>query len=251
MRTEIMPSPTERIALVTGGSRGIGAAIVQRLAADGYTVAFTYVSSHTAADALVDTVRDAGGTAIAYQADGTDEEAFAAVVESVVNRAGGLDVLVNSAGGGTWSELTELPVAEIDSMIAINVRALVLATRAAIPHLREGGRIINIGSVNADYTGFVGGSVYSMTKGAVASFTKALARELVPRGLTVNNVQPGPVHTDANPSDGPAGETLRSRIAVERFGSPVEVAALVSYLTTPEAAFMTGASLNIDGGFSA
>jgi 3-oxoacyl-[acyl-carrier protein] reductase len=135
-------------------------------------------------------------------------------------------------------------------MISLNVRGLALTTRAAIPHLRSGGRIINIGSVNADYTGFVGGSIYSMTKGAVASFTKALARELSPRGVTVNNVQPGPVDTDANPADGPGGELLRSRIAVDRFGTTIEVASLVSYLTTPEAAFMTGASLNIDGGFS-
>jgi 3-oxoacyl-[acyl-carrier protein] reductase len=246
-----MTSPIERIALVTGGSRGIGAAIVERLAADGYTVAFTYASSQSSADALVQTVREAGGTAIAYKADGADETAFAAVVESLVNRAGGLDVLVNNAGGGTWGELTELPVTTIDSMIAINVRGLVLATRAAIPHVRSGGRIINIGSVNADYTGSVGGSIYSMTKGAVASFTKALARELGPRRVTVNNVQPGPVNTDANPSDGPGAENLRSRIAVERFGSPTEIAALVSYLTTPEAAFVTGASLTIDGGFSA
>ena len=245
-----MESSSERVALVTGGSRGIGAAIVERLAADGYTVAFTYASSRTAADALVDTVRDAGGTAIAYQADGTDEVAFASVVESVVSRGGGLDVLVNNAGGGTWGHLTELPVTEIDSMIAINVRALVLATRAVIPHLRKGGRIVNIGSVNADYTGFVGGSVYSMTKGAVASFTKALARELAPREVTVNNVQPGPTHTEANPSDGPGGDMLRSRIAMDRFGSASEIAALVSYLTSSEAAFMTGASLNIDGGFS-
>lgn len=246
-----MTSSTERTALVTGGSRGIGAAIVERLAADGYTVAFTYASSQTAADALVDTVQNGGGTAIGYQADGADEAAFATVVESVVHRSGGIDVLVNNAGGGTWGELTELPVEVIDSMIAINVRALVLATRAVIPHLRAGGRIVNIGSVNADYTGFVGGSVYSMTKGAVASFTKALSRELGPRGVTVNNVQPGPVNTDANPSGGPTAEPLRSRIAVERFGSPTEVAALVSYLTTQEAAFVTGASLNIDGGFSA
>ena len=246
-----MTSPIERVALVTGGSRGIGAAIVERLAADGYTVAFTYSSSHTAADGLVDTVRNAGGTVIAYHADGADEAAFAAVVDAVVSRAGGLDVLVNNAGGGSWGDLTELPVAEIDSMIAINVRGLVLATRTAIPHLRKGGRIVNIGSVNADYTGFVGGSIYSMTKGAVSSFTKALARELGPREVTVNNVQPGPVHTAANPSDGPGAEMLRSRIAVERFGSSTEVAALVSYLTTADAAFVTGASINIDGGFSA
>jgi len=246
-----MTTSTERIALVTGGSRGIGAAVVERLAADGYTVAFTYASSHAAADALVDRVRDAGGTAIAYQADGADEAAFTTVIESVVSRTGGLDVLVNNAGGGTWGELTELAMAEIDTMIAVNVRGLVLATRTAIPHLRSGGRIINIGSVNADYTGFIGGSIYSMTKGAVASFTKALSRELGPRGVTVNNVQPGPVDTDANPADGPGAETLRSRIAVERFGTPTEVAALVSYLTRPDAAYMTGASLNIDGGFSA
>jgi 3-oxoacyl-[acyl-carrier protein] reductase len=245
-----MTSSTDRIALVTGGSRGIGAAIVQRLAADGYTVAFTYASSKSAADALVSTVGDAGGIALAYQADAADEAAITAVIDSVVTRAGGLDVLVNNAGGGTWGELTELPVATIDSMISVNVRGLVLATRAAIPHFRSGGRIINIGSVNADYTGFVGGSIYSMTKGAVASFTKALARELGPRGVTVNNVQPGPVDTDANPADGPGGELLRSRIAVDRFGTTTEVASLVSYLTTPEAAFITGASLNIDGGFS-
>jgi 3-oxoacyl-[acyl-carrier protein] reductase len=246
-----MTSSTERIALVTGGSRGIGAAIVERLAADGYTVAFTYASSRSAADALVDAVHSAGGVAIAYQADGADETAFADVVESVVRRSGGLDVLVNNAGGGTRGDLTEMSVAEIDTMIAVNVRGLILATRTAIPHLHTGGRIINIGSVNADYTGFAGGSIYSMTKGAVASFTKALSRELGPLGITVNNVQPGPVNTDANPASGPGAEMLRSRIAVERFGFPAEVAAFVSYLTTPDAAFVTGASLNIDGGFSA
>ncbi|MET0885510.1 MAG: 3-oxoacyl-ACP reductase family protein [Mycetocola sp.] len=246
-----MTSPTKCLAVVTGGSRGIGAAIVQRLAADGYIVALTYATSSTAAETLVDTVRAAGGDAIAYQADAADERAFAAVIESVVSQFGGLDVLVNNAGGGTRGRLTEMPVSEIDTMIATNVRGLVLSTRTAIPYLRAGGRIINIGSVNADHSPFAGGSIYSMTKGAVASFTQALSRELGPRGITINNVQPGPVHTEANPSDGPEAENLRTRIAVERFGSPREVAALVSYLTTPEAAFVTGASLNIDGGFSA
>ncbi|NQX37113.1 SDR family NAD(P)-dependent oxidoreductase [Herbiconiux sp. VKM Ac-2851] len=242
---------TNRVALVTGGSRGIGAAIVRRFVADGMDVAFTYASSESTASALADDISAQGGIALPFRAETTDAGAFEEVVESVLERFGRLDVLVNNVGGGIFAPLTELPVAEIDKMIDINVRALVMATRTVIPVMKTGGRIINIGSVNADRTPFPGGSVYALTKGAVPSFTRALSRELGPLGITVNNVQPGPTDTDANPADGPGADALRSHIAVGRYGHVDDLAGMVSYLASAEAGFVTGATLNVDGGFSA
>ncbi|MGD8166482.1 SDR family NAD(P)-dependent oxidoreductase [Herbiconiux sp. P16] len=246
-----MNPPTNRVALVTGGSRGIGAAIVRRFVADGMDVAFTYASSDSTASALADDITAHGGVALAFRAESTDAAAFTEVVESVHERFGRLDVLVNNVGGGIFAPLTELPVAEIDKMLDVNVRALVMATRTVIPLLKSGGRIINIGSVNADRTPYPGGSVYALTKGAVSSFTRALSRELGPLEITVNTVQPGPTDTDANPADGPGADLLRSQIAVGRYGHIDEIAGMASYLAGTEAAFVTGATLNVDGGFSA
>jgi len=246
-----MTEHNNRVALVTGGSRGIGAAIVRRLSANGFAVAFTYATSVNAAMALTDEIRAQGGLAASFQADNADDKALRTVVASVVEQFGRLDVLVNNAGGGTFGPLEDMPTSEIFRMIDVNIRGLVVATKAAIPHLGSGGRIINIGSVNADRTPFPGGSIYSMTKGAVAGFTRALSRELGPQGITVNNVQPGPISAAPVPPRRSGTDALRAQIAVDRYGTTSEVAAFVAYLTGDDAGYITGASLNIDGGFSA
>lgn len=242
---------THEVALVTGGARGIGASIVDRLARDGAKVAFTYVGSHDAASALVDRLGKAGAEIIAIQADSSDEGAVIAAVTKTVEHFGSLDIVVNNAGVGTFGALHEQPTAVIDQMIDVNIRGVVMTTRHAIPHLGKGGRIVNIGSANADRTPFPGGSIYSMTKGAVSSFTRALSRELGPYGITVNNVQPGPVDTDANPADGPGSESLIEHIAMGRYGHVDDIAGLVAYLASKQGKFITGATLKVDGGFTA
>lgn len=236
-------------ALVTGGGRGIGAAVVQRLAAEGADVTFTYASSQAAADQLVTQVKEAGGHARAMAVDSADREQLRHLVENS-SSADGLDIVVSNAGGGTLRPLGELDEAAIDRMIDVNVRGTVDLIRFAIPHLRPGGRVITIGSVSARYMPDNATSVYGMTKAAVAGLVQGLARELGPRQITVNNVQPGPVDTDANPADGPASDGLRSLIPVGRFGAVGEVASLVAYLATDAASFVNGASIDIDGGYS-
>ena len=172
-------------------------------------------------------------------------------VAATVQAFGGLDILVNNAGIATLAPIDEFKLAEFDRLIAVNVRGVFVAAQAAARHMKQGGRIINIGSVNSDLMPFAGGSVYALTKGAVASFTRGLARDLGPRGITVNNIQPGPVDTDMNPADGSFAESMKSLMALGRYGRGDEVAAMVSYIAGPEAAFVTGASLKIDGGFAA
>ncbi|MFG2207236.1 SDR family oxidoreductase [Streptomyces sp. NPDC048638] len=240
-----------KAALVTGASRGIGAAIAQRLAADGAAVALTYSHSKDRAEKVVADIRSAGGRAHAIQADSAKDEDIAAAVDETVRVLGGLDILVNNAGGGTFAPVQDLPLDVIDTMIDVNIRGVVVGIREALRHLPDGGRIITIGSINADRIPFPGGSVYGMTKAAVAGLTRGLARELGPRGITVNNVQPGPTDTDANPADGPMSGHMLGWMALDRFGRSEEIAAMVSYLAGPESAFVTGASLDIDGGFGA
>ncbi len=240
-----------KAALVTGGSRGIGAGIARRLAADGARVLLTYAHSPDLADRVVRDIRQAGGVAKAFRADSTRTEDVAESVQAAVETYGGLDILVNNAGGGTLRTLDEIDTDEIDWVLAVNVRAVVTATRQALRHLPDGGRIIHIGSVNADRMPIPGGSVYSLSKGAVAGFTRGLARELGPRNITVNNVQPGPVDTDLNSATGPAAPLMLAAMALDRFGTAAEVASLVAYLAGPEAAFITGTSITIDGGFGA
>ncbi|GAA3182047.1 MULTISPECIES: SDR family oxidoreductase [Streptomyces] len=240
-----------KAALVTGASRGIGAAIAQRLAADGAAVALTYSHSKDRAEKVVADIRSAGGRAHAIQADSAKDEDIAAAVDETVRVLGGLDILVNNAGGGVFGPVQELPLDAIDTMIDVNIRGVVVGIREALRHLPDGGRIITIGSINADRIPFPGGSVYGMTKSAVAGLTRGLARELGPRNITVNNVQPGPTDTDANPADGPMSGNMLGWMALDRFGRSEEIAAMVSYLAGPESAFVTGASLDIDGGFGA
>jgi 3-oxoacyl-[acyl-carrier protein] reductase len=240
-----------KVALVTGGSRGIGAAIVKGLAGSGAKVAFSYAKSKDKADSVVADVARTGHVAVAIRADSMVDAEVVALVARTVERFGALDILVNNAGIGSIGALSELPIEQIESMLTVNVRATVIATREALKHLPDGGRIINIGSIVAERTPYAGGSIYSLTKGAIAGFTRGLTRELAPRRITVNNVQPGPIETEGTKAEGPFAAILLNALALERFGHVEEVAAFVSYLSGPDAAFITGANLNIDGGFSA
>lgn len=237
-------------ALVTGGSRGIGAEIVRRLTADGAAVAFTYAASAADADKLVAEIAANGGKAVAIQADAADPAQIAAAVEQTVSELGGLDVLVNNAGTAYMAPIDEYPAEQFDRVVAINIGGVYWAVRSAVRHLGAGARIINIGSINADRVPGPGLSVYALTKGAVSSFTRGLARELGPRGITVNNVQPGPIDTEMNPDSGEFAEGLKLVSALGRYGHTSDVAAMVSFLAGPEAEYVTGANINVDGGFT-
>ncbi|MHC8387020.1 3-oxoacyl-ACP reductase family protein [Pseudomonas sp. MDT2-39-1] len=240
-----------KVAFVQGGSRGIGAAIVKRLAREGAAVSFTYRSSPDEAKKLVDEITLAGGNVFAIRADSADPEALQQAVRQAVENFGRLDILVNNAGILPWGPLEELTLAEIDLALAVNVRGVIIASQEAVRHMSTGGRIINIGSINADRIPVAGGAVYAMTKASLVGFTKGLARDLGPRCITVNNVQPGPVDTDMNPADGEAASQLKQLMALGRYGKDEEIASFVAYLAGPEAGFITGASLSIDGGFAA
>jgi 3-oxoacyl-[acyl-carrier protein] reductase len=238
-----------KVALVTGASRGIGAAIVRRLAADGAAVAITYSASPEKADEVVKAIEAGGGKAIAIQADAADPVAVRAAVTRTAAELGRLDILVNNAGIAIMAPVADLSEADFDKTFAVNVKALFVASQEAVKHLPDGGRIIHIGSVNSDSAPFPGLTAYSMSKGAVAGMTRALARDLGPRGITVNNIQPGPVDTDLNPASGPFADTLRGLMALGRYGHGDEIAGLVSYLSGPDGGYVTGANLKIDGGF--
>ncbi len=240
-----------KVALIQGGSRGIGAAIVTRLAAQGAAVAFTYVSSDAKAKALQDSVIAGGGKALAIKADSADARAIRQAVDSTVEAFGRIDILVNNAGVLAMGPLEDFKLEDFDRTLAVNVRSVFIATQEAARHMGEGGRIINIGSTNAERMPFAGGATYAMSKSALVGLTKGLARDLGPRGITVNNVQPGPVDTDMNPADGEFAENLLGLMASGRYGRVEEIASFVAYLAGPEAGYITGASLTIDGGFSA
>lgn len=246
-----MKNLTGKVALVTGGSRGIGAAIAKRLAAEGAAVAITYAASPGKADEVVKAIEAEGGRALALLADSADAGAVQNAIRQTAQTLGRLDVLVNNAGIAVMGPLEEFSLDEFDRMVAVNVRAVFAAAQEAARQMGEGGRIITIGSVNADRIPVAGGSVYAMTKAAVAGLTRGLARDLGPRGITVNNVQPGPVDTDMNPADGAFAESMKSFMALARYGHVEEIAGMVAYLAGPEAAFVTGASLTIDGGYGA
>jgi 3-oxoacyl-[acyl-carrier protein] reductase len=238
-------------ALVTGGSRGIGAAIVKRLAAEGAHVALTYSSSPGRAEEVVKAAQALGVRSLAIQADSAEAGAVAAAVERTVAELGGIDILVNNAGIAVMGPLQDFTLADFDRIVAINVRAVFVATQAAAKHMKEGGRIINIGSTNAERMPFQGGAVYAMSKSALQGLVQGLSRDLGPRGITINNVQPGPVDTELNPATGPFAETLKGLMALPRYGTVDEIAGMVAYLASPEAGYVTGANLMIDGGFSA
>jgi 3-oxoacyl-[acyl-carrier protein] reductase len=240
-----------KVALIQGGSRGIGAAIVRRLASEGAAVAFTYVSSPDQATELVRGIQAAGGRALAIRADSADAEAVRGAVRQTVEHFGRLDILVNNAGVLAVAPVEEFSMDDFDRILAINVRSVFVASQEAARHLGEGGRIITIGSTNAERMPFAGGAVYAMSKSAIVGLTRGLARDLGPRGITVNNVQPGPVDTDMNPADSEFADSLIGLMAVGRYGRAEEIAAFVAYLAGPETGYVTGASLTIDGGFAA
>jgi 3-oxoacyl-[acyl-carrier protein] reductase len=239
-----------KVALVTGGSRGIGAAIVNRLAQDGAAVAFTYTASADRAKSLARELESRGAKALAIEADSADPAAVRKAIAQTVSELGRLDILVNNAGILIRSMVDNYDLADFDRMLAVNVRAVFVAVQAALPHLEPGSRIITTGSVVADRSGFPGASVYSMTKGAVASMTRGLARDLGPRGITVNAIQPGPTDTDMN-NDESTRAMVRPLMALGRTGKDTEIASLVAYLAGPESSFVTGAALTIDGGYLA
>jgi 3-oxoacyl-[acyl-carrier protein] reductase len=240
-----------KVAVVTGGSRGIGAAIAKRLATDGASVAVTYSKGADAATSVVKAIERAGGRAIAIQADAADAEAVKVAVEKTVGTFGRLDVLVNNAGTAIPKPFEETTLEEMDRMIDINVRGVFVATLAALKHMKEGGRIITIGSSVGERMMTPGLVPYSATKGAVKMFTQGLAREVGPRGITVNNVQPGPIDTDLNPAAGDWAAPQIANTALNRYGHVDDVAALVAFVAGPEASFITGANLTVDGGTNA
>jgi 3-oxoacyl-[acyl-carrier protein] reductase len=239
-----------RRALVTGGSRGIGAAIVKRLAADGARVGFTYAASAAPADALSAEVAALGGTAVAIRADSAEANQVTDAVDQAVATLGGLDILVNNAGLSTSGMTESFSLPDFDRMLAVNVRGVFVAIQHAIPHLGSGGRIVTTGSIFADRVPRPGSAVYAMTKAALAGLTRGLARELGPRGITVNLIQPGPTATDANPDSGEFADAMRQLTAVGHYGRPGDIASAVAYLVSPEAAFITGVTWNVDGGFA-
>jgi len=241
----------DKVALVTGGSRGIGAAIAKRLAADGANVAITYAKGADAAASVVKAIELAGRKALAIQADAADADAVKNAVEKTVATFGRLDVLVNNAGTAIPMKVEETTLADFDRVFAINVRGVFVATKAALKHLKTGGRIIMIGSCVGERVLIPGMAPYSATKGAVKMFTQGLARELGARGITVNNVQPGPIDTDLNPASGDWAVSQKAVTPLGRYGRVDEVAALVSFVAGPDSAFITGANLTIDGGTNA
>ncbi|MEU3650839.1 SDR family oxidoreductase [Lentzea sp. NPDC034063] len=232
-----MGSLAGKAALVTGGSRGIGAAIAEKLTALGAQVAVTYQN----------TKPDNG---FAIRADSADPDAVVAAVDETAVHFGRLDVLVNNAAAFQVGPLEELGREEFDHTMAVNVRAPFLAARAAVRHMGDGGRIISIGSNVAVYAPFPGFALYSAGKTALIGMTKGLARDLGPLGITVNVVNPGPTETDLNPADGPMADTIRGLTALGRFGQPAEIAEVVAALAGDAGAYVTGASINVDGGFT-
>jgi 3-oxoacyl-[acyl-carrier protein] reductase len=240
-----------KIALITGGSRGIGAAIAKRLAADGANVAITYTKGVDAAASVVKEIERTGGKAIAIQADAADANAGKAAVEKTVATFGRLDVLVNNAGTAIPKTFEETTLEEMDRVLDINVRGVFVATQAALKHMNKGGRIIMIGSAVGERAVAPGLVPYAATKGAVKMFTQALSREVGSRGITVNNVQPGPIDTDLNPASGDWAVPQKAATALDRYGHVDEIAVMVAFLAGPESSYITGANLTVDGGMNA
>jgi 3-oxoacyl-[acyl-carrier protein] reductase len=240
-----------KVALVTGSSRGIGAAIAKRLAADGAKVGITYTKGADAAAAVVKEIEQAGGKAIALQADATDAAAVKAAVEKTVATFGHLDILVNNAGTAIPKPFEEATLEELDLVVDINFRGVLIATQAALKHIKDGGRIISIGSCVGERIMTPGLAAYAATKAAVKMFTQGLAREVGSRGITVNNIQPGPIDTELNPAAGDWATPQIANTALKRYGHVNDIAALTAFVAGPEASYITGASLTVDGGTNA
>ena len=240
-----------KVAFITGGSRGIGAGIVKRLAAEGAEVVFTHSGrSKEKADALQETIKSSGVNCTALIADNESPDSLLKALQTTVEKYGRVDILVNNAGIGILKTIEEHTLEDFEKLIAVHVKAIFVSSKFAATHMPAGGRIINIGSNMADRVAFSGGSLYSMSKSALTGLTKGFARDLGDKNITVNLVQPGPVNTDMNPEDGPYAPSMKTMMAIKRYGTAEEVAGLVAYLSSEESGFITGASLTIDGGFN-
>ncbi|WP_127506096.1 SDR family NAD(P)-dependent oxidoreductase [Actinoplanes solisilvae] len=239
-----------KVALVTGGGRGIGAAVALRLAEEGADVALTFQHDQRRADGVVDQIKAAGRRAIAVRADSADPAAVVAAVDRASGELGRLDILVNNAGAFLLGPIEQLSPEDFEQTVAVNVRAPFVASQTAVRHMVAGGRIINIGSNVAERAVFPGFSLYAMSKTAMIGLTKALGRELGARGITVNLVNPGPTDTELNPADGPNAETINGFTAVGHYATPADVAAAVVFLAGPDGRYITGATVNVDGGFT-
>jgi NAD(P)-dependent dehydrogenase (short-subunit alcohol dehydrogenase family) len=247
----IMTQLTGKVALVTGGSRGIGAAIVRRLAGDGADVAITYVSSPDKANAVVAEIKAMGRRGVAIQADSANATAVVAAVDKTVADLGRLDILVNNAGIFVPGAFEEASVADLDRIWNVNVRAPIVAMQAAAKHMKNGGRLITIGSCLGERVAGPGVTIYSMTKGAVANLARGLARDLGSRGITVNVVEPGPIDTDMNPADAEGAAAQARSTALGRYGTADDIAAMVAHLAGESGRYITGASFLVDGGYAA
>lgn len=246
-----MPQLNGQTALVTGGSRGIGAAIARRLAADGAAVAITYTQAEQQAQEVVRDIEAAGGRGLAIRADNRAPAAIEAAVSATAQAFGSISILVNNAGIFDARPITELTLADFDRTVDINVRAVFAFTRAALAHMPDGGRIITIGSNLAQRVPWPGLSLYSLSKAALIGFTKGLARDLGPRAISVSIVHPGSTATDMNPDSGELADLQRSTMAIPRYNDPAEVASLVAWLAGPEGRGVTGAEFTIDAGTNA
>ncbi|GGM67142.1 3-oxoacyl-ACP reductase [Micromonospora sonchi] len=239
-----------KVALVTGGGRGIGAAVALRLAEEGADVALTFQQNQQRADDVVEQIKAAGRRAMAVRADSSDPAEVVDAVDRVAGELGRLDILVNNAGAFLLGPLEQLSLEEFDQTVAVNVRAPFVTSQAAVRHMSSGGRIINIGSNMAERAVFPGFSLYAMSKTALIGLTKALGRELGGRAITVNLVNPGPTDTESNPADGPNADTINGFTALGRYATPTDVAAAVAFLASPGARYITGSTVNVDGGFT-
>ena len=237
-------------AFVSGGTRGIGAAIVTKMAEAGANVTFTYHKSQDKADAMVRELEAKDIKALAIQADAMQAENVIQAVQKTVSTFGAIDILVNSAGIFELKSIAESTLEDYERIESINVKAVFAATMEAVKSMREGGRIITIGSVNADFMPFSGGSLYAMSKAAVKMMTQSWARDLGDRKITANVIQPGPIDTDLNPADGAFGENLTAMTAIKRYGQPEEIAELAIFLSSTKASNITGSVINIDGGMT-
>ncbi|HEC8325610.1 3-oxoacyl-ACP reductase family protein [Providencia huaxiensis] len=238
-------------AIVQGGSRGIGAAIVKKLAKDGANVTFTYASSDENAKSLITETAQFSGKVMAIKANSANEHEITAAIKQSFDKFGSIDILINSIGILEFGSVETLSLESFDRSYSLNVRSLFIASQSALAVMNDYGRMIHIGSVNSERVPFEGGAAYAMSKSAIIGLTKGMARDVASRGITVNNVQPGPVNTDMNPEQGEFAESLKQIMALKRYASADEIADFVLYLASPAAAYITGASLNIDGGFTA
>lgn len=245
-----MKNLQHKAALVTGGSRGIGAAIAKRLAAEGAQVAITYQNSSDQAEAVVREIQESGGNALDIQADSQDPQAVIRAVDQAQEAFGSLDILVNNAGIGLYRDFSQFTLEDFNRIISVNVAAVFVASLQAIRYMGPGGRIIHIGSCQADRNPFQGGSLYAMSKSALNGLTRGMARDLGPKGITVNVVHPGPVNTEMNPADGPQADAQRALLAVRDYASGEDIAAMVAFLAGPQSANITGTGLLSDGGMS-